>query len=302
VRSQYAKAPIGSPEMTISTRRFCSRPVEVELDTSGRELPKPRTVERPAGNPCPSSIWRTLSARFPACDSVVALSEYPSTTTRSSGYCWRIAATRPIPLETGSFSSVPLKLESKTVATNPRGVSRVDNTPFNCSSSRMRSSFCASPCGCAVAAGAGGVTITLGTATVATAACWRALAASAFAPSPPPPRPAPPIAVRPSRIHFGPQPVSLAFSLCPSKLRLGGLGLQRGNLFFLPPFFRDRAGVLRGLRRLPRQLHQRAAGRLAALQPLRVRQQFLGLRKCLWRVLFGAGRARDGGRVLRFVQ
>src|ERR1017187_9273767 len=61
--------------MTISTRRFCSRPVEVELDTSGRELPKPRTVERPAGNPCPSSIWRTLSARFPACDSVVALSE-----------------------------------------------------------------------------------------------------------------------------------------------------------------------------------------------------------------------------------
>src|ERR1017187_9706370 len=77
-------------------------------------------------------------------------------------------------------------------------------------------------------------------------------------------------------------PVSLAFSLCPSKLRLGGLGLQRGNLFFLPPFFRDRAGVLRGLRRLPRQLHHQAAGRLAALQPLRVRQQFLGLRKCLW--------------------
>jgi hypothetical protein len=76
--------PIESPEITISTRRFYSRPEALELETRGRESPSPRTATRLAGIPFAANARRTLSARLVACESLLALSEEPSTTIRRS--------------------------------------------------------------------------------------------------------------------------------------------------------------------------------------------------------------------------
>lgn len=46
--------PIGSPETTISTRRFRWRPASVEFDATGSALPSPTAITFVAGTPCPT--------------------------------------------------------------------------------------------------------------------------------------------------------------------------------------------------------------------------------------------------------
>src|SRR6266516_6501934 len=47
-----AVLPIASPEMTISTRRFCWRPSGVSLEATGSVFPKPRDSIESAEIPC----------------------------------------------------------------------------------------------------------------------------------------------------------------------------------------------------------------------------------------------------------
>ena len=56
--------PITSPEIIISTRRFCCRPAAVVLSATGFAFPNPVAVTDPGSIPCDTRYACTPSARF----------------------------------------------------------------------------------------------------------------------------------------------------------------------------------------------------------------------------------------------
>ncbi len=129
-----------APEITTSTRRFCSRPAAVAFDAMGRAFPYPTATiasgRAPRAISAPAQPERAIPRAHRCRRSLPPVCSVPDRRQQQ-----RHVAKPGVPV--GPKVSFPdSNIESFTVTTRPRGVSRVTSVPFNCARSWARSCLC----------------------------------------------------------------------------------------------------------------------------------------------------------------